>query len=196
MGIFAVLLGLAIVLLCISIRSGGAAQALNAAGIGWNRAEAGRIGAVALMLLAYIAGLVPRVDFILASALLITALICGFHGRGSPRALVPLLAIGGAGAYALLSNPSQADWGQTDDDWVALSVLAALTLWHQTAGGRSAGGKDRAVRLTPLLAIGVPLILVCAMAFGFRQNVPARSGLVFAKIEYTYYVHLRPLWRS
>lgn len=190
LGIFGSMLGLAFVLLGISIRTGGAAQALSAVGIGWDSSEAARFGAIALILLAYIAGLVPRVDFILASALLITALICGFHGP-TARAVVPLLVIGLAGAYALLANPGQADWGRTDDDWVALAALIALTLWHQATGVR-----DKILRLTPGLALGVPTILVCAMAFGFRQNVPARSGLIFSKIEYTYYVHLRPMWRS
>jgi hypothetical protein len=48
----------------------------------------------------------------------------------------------------------------------------------------------------PVIAILAPVILVCAMAFGFRQNVPNRGGLIFSQIEYHYYVTLRPLWRS
>ncbi len=47
----------------------------------------------------------------------------------------------------------------------------------------------------PAIAILAPLILVCAMAFGFRQNVPNRGGLIFKQIEYHYYVTLRPIWR-
>lgn len=190
LGIFVALLVLALALLLHSIRSGGAARALSAAGIGWHPQEAWRIASIGVMLLAYIVGLVPRVDFILASGLLITALIAGFHGQRVPRPLVPLLTMGLAAAYAVLRYPSQADWGAPGDDWVALAALVALTLWHQWTG---APGPAR--RLTPLLAIGVPFLLVCAMAFGFRQNVPNRGGLIFSKIEYTYYVQLRPLWR-
>ncbi|WP_305969017.1 MULTISPECIES: tripartite tricarboxylate transporter TctB family protein [unclassified Mameliella] len=191
LGIFGALLALSLVLLGISIRSGGAAYALSAVGIGWNPREVWRFVAVALMLLAYIAGLVPRVDFILSSALLITALIASFHGHDRPRPLLPLLTVAAAGVYALVAHMPRSEWGQHDDDWVALALLVGLTLWHQWTGHMG-----RALRLTPVLAVGVPLILVCAMAFGFRQNVPNRGGLIFAKIEYTYYVHLRPIWRS
>ena len=190
-GIFGALLVLALVLLGISIRSGGAAQAMSGLGLGWNPQEASRIGAIGLILLCYIVGLVPRVDFILGSALLITALICGFHGRAGRGATVPVSALGLAGGFALLAYPLQSDWAQSGDDWVTLGLLIGLTVWHQYTGAR-----DRALRLTPVLALGLPLLLICAMAFGFRQNVPNRSGLIFSKIEYTYYVHLRPLWRS
>lgn len=191
LGLFGALLVLACVLLAISIRSGGASEALSAAGIGWNGREVWRFIAIGLMLLSYIVGLVPRVDFILASGLLITALVASFHARPEPRALVPLLAIAVAALSALVMHFPQSEWARHGDDLVALALLVALTLWHQVTGVRG-----RALRLTPLLAIGVPLLLVCAMAFGFRQNVPNRGGLIFSKIEYTYYVHLRPIWRS
>ncbi|WP_417522547.1 tripartite tricarboxylate transporter TctB family protein [Marinovum sp.] len=191
LGIFGALLLLACVLLGISIRAGGAAEALSATGLGWSGREVWRFVAVGLMLLSYIAGLVPRVDFILASALLITALIASFHGQPQPRPLVPLLAIALAALAALVLHFPQAEWGRHGDDWIALALLVALTLWHQATGRRGP-----ALRLTPVLALGVPLLLVCVMAFGFRQNVPNRAGLIFAKIEYTYYVHLRPIWRS
>ncbi|KUF10049.1 hypothetical protein [Pseudoponticoccus marisrubri] len=191
LGLFGALFCLSLVLLGISIRSGGAARALSAAGLGWSGAEIARFSALALMLLAYIAALVPRVDFILASALLITAMIAAFHGRAQPRPLVPLLAMGAAALPALVLYFPRASWGQHGDDWVTLALLVALTLWHQWTGPR---GPAR--RLTPVLAVGVPLLLVCAMAFGFRQNVPNRGGLIFSQIEYGYYVHLRPVWRS
>lgn len=187
LGIFVALLLLALVLLAVSVRSGGAARALSAAGLGWSPSEAWRVTAIALMLLAYIVGLVPRVDFVLASALLITALIGGFHGQAKPRPLVPLLTMALAATYATMAHFPQAEWGAWDDDWVTLALLVALTIWHQ---------RTARLRITPALAFGVPLVLVCAMAFGFRQNVPNRGGLVFSQLEYAYYVHLRPLWRS
>ncbi|MFG6604803.1 hypothetical protein, partial [Sulfitobacter sp. 1A09134] len=56
--------------------------------------------------------------------------------------------------------------------------------------------RSRIARSTPWIALLTPLILVTAMAFGFRQNVPNRGGLLFSQIEYHYYVTLRPLWRD
>ncbi|WP_417269354.1 hypothetical protein [Celeribacter sp.] len=190
LGIFGSMLCLSIILLVISIRSGGAAHALSAAGVDWQGSEVLRFLAVAVMLLAYIVGLVPRVDFILVSGLLITALISGFHGRETPRPLVPVLVISVAALFAFLVYGPQSRWSAWGDDIVALCALVVLTVWHQMTGV-----KGTARKVTPLLAIGVPLVLVCAMAFGFRQNVPNRGGLIFSKIEYSYYVHLRPLWR-
>ena len=58
------------------------------------------------------------------------------------------------------------------------------------------GPLKRIVKITPVLSIIAPLILVVAMAFGFRQNVPNRTGLLFSHIEYHYYVSIRPLWQG
>ena len=69
--IFGGLLVLSFVLLAISIRSGGAQHALSALGVGWDKSEAYRASTIGLILLAYVVGLVPRVDFILCSGLLI-----------------------------------------------------------------------------------------------------------------------------
>ena len=55
---------------------------------------------------------------------------------------------------------------------------------------------ETVTRITPIVSVMAPLILVLAMAFGFRQNVPNRTGLLFSKIEYHYYVTVRPLWRG
>ena len=51
---------------------------------------------------------------------------------------------------------------------------------------------DRVVKSTPVIAVLCPLLLVLAMAFGFRQNVPNRTGLLFQQIEYHYYVTIKP----
>jgi hypothetical protein len=56
-------------------------------------------------------------------------------------------------------------------------------------------GGGRVARATPWIAVLAPLVLICAMAFGFRQNIPNRGGLLFSQIEYHYYVTLRPLWK-
>ncbi|WP_299888031.1 hypothetical protein [uncultured Ruegeria sp.] len=189
--IFGGLLVLSLVLLVISIRSGGAQNALSGVGIGWDRAEVFRSSTIGLMLLAYVVGLVPRVDFILCSGLVITALTFGFYGGYTQRALIACLAVTFAGLFAFVSFPAQADWNAHGDDWVTLILWIFLTLLVL-----SKAGPERVLRYVPFIAILAPLILVCAMAFGFRQNVPARGGLIFKQIEYHYYVTLRPLWKD
>lgn len=188
-GIFGGLLVLACVLLVVAIRSGGAARALSGAGIGWNKFEALRFGTILVCLLGYVAGLVPRVDFVLSSGLLITALIYGYHGNEPRRMALAAVAVGVPALYAGMVHLPQSEWKAHDDDLVTQVVFAALTVWVL---GRAKG--DRWLRWTPVIAVTAPLILVCAMAFGFRQNVPNRSGLIFSQIEYHYYVTLKPMW--
>lgn len=189
--IFGGLLVLSLVLLSISIRSGGARDALTAAGIGWNRSEALRVATIGLMMMSYVVGLVPRVDFILCSGLLITALTFGYYGGHAQRAVTSCIFVGAVGGFAFLGYRAQADWTAHVDDWMTLiawGLLTGLVLMRST--------HERVLRVVPVIAVLAPLILVCAMAFGFRQNVPARGGLIFKQIEYHYYVTLRPLWRD
>lgn len=190
LGIFSALLILSVILLVISVRAGGARHGLSLVGLGWDRSEAQRFSAIAVILFFYIAGLVPRVDFILSSGLLITALTFGFY-RGLPaRSLLAALAVATAGLYAMIRHLPQSEWRAHDDDWVTCVIWLALTIWAL----RHAKG-DRLLKAMPVVAVVAPVLLVCAMAFGFRQNVPNRGGLIFAQIEYHYYVTLRPLWR-
>ncbi|MEM8569465.1 MAG: hypothetical protein AAGG56_01035 [Pseudomonadota bacterium] len=188
-GIFGLMLLLSLVLFGVSVRDGGAARALSAAGVGWNAAEAVRFGTIAIILFFYIASLVPRVDFIIASGLLITALIYGYHGGHRSRMWTAAGVVALPGLYAMIVHLPQKDWGAHDDDVVALLVWIGLTVWMLWRDPH-----DRIARITPVLATVVPFLLVCAMAFGFRQNVPNRGGLLFAQIEYNYYVNLKPLW--
>jgi hypothetical protein len=85
----------------------------------------------------------------------------------------------------------QSEWAAPhDDDWLthaAWIVLSAIA-WR--------GPRDAVDRAIPIIAVLAPLILVCAMAFGFCQNVPNRSGLIFSQIEYQYYVNIHPIWRG
>ncbi|MEM6712302.1 MAG: hypothetical protein AAF590_08465 [Pseudomonadota bacterium] len=191
LGIFSGLLVLALILLTTSIREGGAERALSWVGIGWNTDEAWRAFAVVVIMASYIAGLVPRVDFIIATGLIITALIFGFHGGHRTRAVISMVFIALPALFALTFYPTQADWRGHTDDWVTLAfwvVFTGVVLWM----GRGA----RVTRFIPMVAVLAPVILVTAMAFGFRQNVPARTGLLFSKIEFHYFVTLRPLWRD
>ena len=192
--IFASLLLLAIVLLFIAIRDGGAKHALQKAGIGYSSDEFARLSCISVILAAYIFGLVPRVDFILCSALVITALIWGFHAGDRIAMILATIIVALAGLYALAVHFPRSEWTKPhDDDWVTLAAFLLMTAvmfvrsWQQ-------GRLDRIVKLTPVIALLVPFMLVIAMAFGFRQNVPNRSGLLFSKIEYHYFVTLKPLW--
>lgn len=189
LGIFGGMLILSLVLLLISIRAGGAQQALQAVGLGWDREEAWRFATLGAVLFFYIAGLMPRVDFIIGSGLLVTALIYGFHGGHGARMGLAALLVSVAGAYAMIRHLPQSQWSHHDDDLVTLALWLGLTFWALIRARQ-----DRVARLTPVIAILTPLILVCAMAFGFRQNVPNRGGLIFKQIEYHYYVTLKPLW--
>ncbi|PSL20367.1 hypothetical protein [Shimia abyssi] len=189
LGIFGCLLVLSFVLLFIAVRSGGAKTALSAAGVGWNRAEARRFSTIGVILFFYVAGLVPRVDFVICSGLLITALIYGFHLGKPQRMLLSAAIVAVAGAYAMAAHLPRSEWAQHDDDLLALVLWISFTVWVvlQNRGTRLAW-------VIPTIALTAPLVLVCAMAFGFRQNVPNRGGLIFKQIEYHYFVSLKPLW--
>lgn len=188
-GIWVAMLVLGFVLLRIAIRAGGGGRAFTSVGLGWDRREALRIATIAVIMAFFIFALVPRVDFILASGLVITAFIYGYHGGNPRRMLLVALAVAVAGAYALVAHFPQSEWNNPhDDDWVVLVVWVLLTVWMLAKDG------SRVARATPWIAFLTPLVLVTAMAFGFRQNVPNRGGLLFSQIEYHYYVTLRPLW--
>ncbi|MEM9320149.1 MAG: tripartite tricarboxylate transporter TctB family protein [Pseudomonadota bacterium] len=194
-GLFGCLFLCAFGLMVISIREGGAARALGDAGIDLDRAELARITALAICLLSYIAGLVPRVDFVIASALVLTALFWGFH-RGDSRARwIATALVAAPASYAMLMHLPQSEWRASDDDWVALAawvILAGAMLYDARNWPEGRG----VARTMAGLSLAVPLVLVIAMAFGFRQNVPARSGVFFSKIELAYYTQLRPWWRE
>lgn len=191
LGIFSALLALSFLLLVMAVRAGGAGRALSAVGIGWNADEALRFVTIAVILFFYIAALVPRVDFILSSGLLITALTFGYHGGIRARMLLSATVMAASGTYALVAHFPRSEWAAHDDDWLTLIVWAALTIWMLI---RARG--DRVLKIAPIIAVIAPTVLVCAMAFGFRQNVPNRGGLIFKQIEYHYYVTIRPIWRS
>mgnify|MGYP001817687183 CR=1 FL=1 len=189
-GIFGLMLLCSLGLLAISIKDGGAARALTGAGVGWEKGEVIRMGCIAIILFFYIFALVPRVDFVICSALLISAMIYGFHGGDRDRMKLAAAIVAAAGLYSIVMHFPQSEWAKPhDDDWLTLALWAGLTIYTLIRHG-----DEYAIRIAPVMAVLVPLVLVIAMAFGFRQNVPNRSGLIFSKIEYHYYVTLKPLW--
>ena len=189
LGIFGGLLILSLVLLRTSIKDGGARVALTAAGIGWKQVEALRFSSLSAILFFYIVGLIPRVDFVICSGLLITALIFGYHGGHRRRMVLAAVIVSFAGGYALFAHLPRSEWAHHSDDWFTLGLWIVLSIVALLQSPR-----DQIARVTPVLAVAMPVLLVLAMAFGFRQNVPNRSGLLFAQIEYHYYVNLKPLW--
>ncbi|WP_119165958.1 hypothetical protein [Algihabitans albus] len=197
-GLFTGLLLLAVALLVVAIRQGGAPRGLLDLGAAtWIRSPAGaRTLAVAAIMLAYIFGLVPRVDFTIASALVICALIYGFHDLRARATSIALFAVLSPSLYALIAHFPQSQWNAPhDDDWVALGAFLALSIGMLWETRRATGRIDGYIKAAPLIAFLIPLLLVIVMAFGFRQNVPNRTGLLFGQIEYHYYVTLRP-WRA
>jgi len=195
-GIFSALVLLSLALLVISIRDGGARHALSLIGIGYSSTEAMRLSSISLILFFYIFGLVPRVDFIIASALMITCLIWGFRSENRFAMVTSTLIMAIASLYAIIMHLPRSQWAKPhDDDWVALIAFILLTA-TMFAYEHKKENISRIAKLTPVISILVPLLLVLSMAFGFRQNVPNRTGLLFSKIEYHYYVTLRPMWRG
>lgn len=195
-GIFGALLLLAIALLAIAIRDGGAPDRTTWPAVrAWlTGTPAARMMAVSLIMLAYIFALVPRVDFAIASALVLLALIYGFHDMRARATVIALVAVLVPAAYALLANFPQGRWSAPhDDDWVTLTAFVLLVAAMIVETRRARGRLDPFLRAAPAVAVIVPVFLVIVMAFGFRQNVPNRTGLLFQKIEYHYYVTVRPL---
>ena len=189
LGIFTGLLILSLVLLRIAIKEGGAKIAFTSVGLGWDRTEAWRFFTLAVVLFFYIAGLVPRVDFVICSGLMITVLIYGYHGGHLQRMTIAMAFIAIPGLFSMILYLPRSEWNVHNDDIVALVFWIVLTFWILI----HAKG-DKVARAIPMIAIIAPLILVLAMAFGFRQNVPNRGGLFFKQIEYHYFVNIKPLW--
>ena len=193
--VFILILVLCIALLITAIRQGGAPRMQVFGAVwGWATSQAGaRAEAAAVMMLAYIFCLVPRVDFTLSSGLVLLALIYGFHETRARATLISLIAVLVAAFYALVRHYPQSQWSAPhDDDWVTLATFVVLTVVMFVEVKITSGTLDRYLKIAPLLALIAPLLLIVAMAFGFRQNVPNRTGLVFQQIEYQYFVNLKP----
>ncbi|QKV19105.1 hypothetical protein [Oricola thermophila] len=194
-GIFAAILLLGVMLLVTAIRQGGTPDAGQFRSVvAWMRSDSvQRMAAGALVMLAYIFALVPRVDFILSSALVLLALIYGFHETRLRATRIALLVVLVPSVYALAAHLPRSEWNaHHDDDWLTLAAFVALTLVMYVEIRRAGRRPDAYLKIAPVIAVAVPILLIIAMAFGFRQNVPNRTGLVFQKIEYHYYVTIKP----
>jgi len=197
-GIFGAIFCLSLALLATAIRQGGAPNFRGPPAAARFRPSATafadvRLGAVAIIMLLYIFALVPRVDFTISSALVLQALIYGFHETRPRATVIAVVAVAIPSAYALALHFPQSEWNTPhDDDWVALVTFVVLAAVALAEARRTHGRLETAIALSPAISVLVPLLLVIAMAFGFRQNVPNRTGLIFKQIEYHYYVNFRP----
>ena len=102
LGIFSALFVLSVVLLVIAIQAGGAKRALSLIGIGWDADDSLRFATLGVILFFYIAGLVPRVDFVLSSGLLITALTFGYHKGRRSRMILSAASVALAVIFTLI----------------------------------------------------------------------------------------------
>jgi uncharacterized membrane protein YhaH (DUF805 family) len=197
--IFGLLLAFSISLLVIAIRDGGAPRNGDLAAFRTTLVSvaAQKFFIICAMLLIYIFGLVPRVDFVLATAVTMMALTYGyFEGRLRP-AYVGLACMAVPGLYALAVHFPSEEWAKPhDDDWLTLASFVLLTAIAFIESRKVQGKVPLYLKWAPFVCVLTPLFLVCAMAFGFRQNVPNRTGLIFSQIEYHYYVTLKPLFGS
>ena len=194
-GIFTGIFALGAALLVIAIRQGGAPKTISIEPLleSIGSFAGRRMAAASLIMLAYIFCLVPRVDFTIASALVLAALIYGFHETRWRATAIAITAVLMPAGYSLLANFPQSRWNAPhDDDWLTLAAFIALSIVMQFEVKAATGGTERYIRLTPVIAFVVPLFLVVVMAFGFRQNIPNRTGLLFQQVEYHYFVTLKP----
>lgn len=197
--IFGLLLAFSVSLLVIAIRDGGAPRHGDLAAFRTTLVSvaAQRFFIICAMLLFYIFCLVPRVDFVLATALVMMALTYGyFEGRLRP-AYIGLAFLAVPGLYALVVHFPSEGWAKPhDDDWLTLASFVVLTTVAFVETWKVQHKIPLYLKWAPFVCVLTPLLLVCAMAFGFRQNVPNRTGLVFSQIEYHYYVTFKPLFGS
>lgn len=198
--IFGLLLALSIGLLVNAIRQGGLPETVTAGASAWHlvqswayHSDVARMVATALIMLAYIFALVPRVDFTIASALVLLALIYGFNATRPRATVIALVTVLLPSLFSLIVFFPRADWGASHlDDYLVLAAFLLLIPIAFVETKKAEGKVGRILKLAPWLAFLFPLFLVMVMAFGFRQNIPTRTGLLFQQIEYHYYVTLKP----
>ncbi|MEP3275966.1 MAG: hypothetical protein ABJN26_26785 [Stappiaceae bacterium] len=192
--VFVAMLVLSVTLLVIAIKGGGKPTHLSFEQFsGWFVQGGGKVTLIAVYLLLYIFALVPRIDFTIASALVFAALVFSFHEDRFRPMLLGLFFVAVPSFYALVVHLPRAEWTKPhDDDWVGLISFILLCISVMTEIRLTHGRFPFYAKLTPFIAAFLPLLLVVTMAFGFRQNVPNRTGLIFQNVEYHYYVTIKP----
>jgi hypothetical protein len=192
------LLILATMLLVNAVRTGGAKAAVGSLG---RRAAAdgevtSRMLAAIAIIAGYVYGLIPRVDYFVATALFLQVFIAAFYlGRREIMrfltvafltvAVAPFLA-DLVGRYPSPGTPSR----------YALDLLVALVLaglcvvtWRRLAG--DVAGRRR---FSITLAVSLVVSLFTSVAFKFGLLVPLPSEGAIVRVMEHIQIALRPLW--
>ena len=187
---------------CILLLSGllviKAARALGADGVRQSlrlpRAEVSPRGLRLWMILAsiccYVYVLVPRVDFTVATALLLMTFISAFHldrEASVLRNLVAVVAI--TGTLALISAVVGADAHDLAVDGVGLAGLAAIA-WVNRAAVRQKGLPLRYWWQALIVSLAAPLILALSFRYGLLVPMP-HEGTILTAIDTARYAIFR-----
>lgn len=191
------LLILATVLLCNSIRTGGAQAALAAIG----RRASGDGDAMARMLTsiaiiaAYVYGLIPRVDYVIATALFLQVFIAAFYiGRKEIMRLhtlaVLLVAIPAflADLFRFYPMPGALSRYLLDLLVLVVTVGLALVTWRRLASDAVSRRRFAAV-----LAISAIVALLTSLSFKFGLLVPLPAEGAVVRVLEVFVLALRKL---
>lgn len=182
-------------LLANAIRSGGARRTLTKVRLRPNAPTAAQRRAflAALLIAAYVYALLPRVDFVVATALFLLAFIGGFYPDNGRIArplvigfLVFALATGVAGILGFRPVRGEAAGLVVDGAGLLLFVILAIAASRQVREGSDQGR----VRTTVIVAIAVPLILGPIFKFALLVPLPT-EGAIIQTMEQGVYL-LRP----
>jgi hypothetical protein len=192
------LLILATTLMVNAVRTGGAAAALatlrqrSASGEGAGE----RMLAAILIVAGYVYGFIPRVDYLVATALFLQVFIAAFYlaRRDVLRQQTGVFlafALPAILADLLGQYPGPATPGRYALDGVALLVFVGLWLitWHRV-------GRDVVLRrrLTATVLVSVVVSLLTGVAFKFGLLVPLPAEGAVVRVLEAIELALRPLW--
>lgn len=176
---------LSLVLLVNAIRTGGAAAALHAVSGGFQGLDAGqrKLALMGLLLVAYVYGFIPYIDYIVGTVFFLTAFITAFHlpeTRAAVIAAFAFLTVGLSaavvGALGLLPNPSTTA-AYTLDTAVLLVLLVTAVAMVVTLGA----DRRRAVVVAGTAGL-TPMLLAITFKYGLLVPLP-REGVVVNLID-------------
>jgi hypothetical protein len=192
------LLILAAALLANAVRTGGAAAALAAlrGRSAADRTPGVRMLAAVLILAGYVYGLIPRVDYLVATALFLLVFIGGFYlGRPDIMRLLTAgflgLAVPACLADLLGRYPPPGSAGRSLLDGAALLLFVGLSLATRLAVGEDAAARRR-LAITVTVSLAVSLLTSVAFKFGLLVPLPAEGAVI--RVLEAIEIALRPLW--
>jgi hypothetical protein len=172
---------LALTLLLIAIRAGAARTAFRAAG-----APSGQLDVllIAGLIVAFVVGFVPRVDFIVGAAFFLLAFTVTFHFADARLARLTLGSFFGTAVVVALMALSGLTPEPRSTAAMALdaAVLAILAVTSLAALSRAARGDQRRLRQCLAVALATPLLLGSVFKFLLLVPLP-REGLVVIALD-------------